>query len=109
MPGNRANVAETCSGLLFSVDLGTMDGGICSGFYQATTRTGHRHGPGTQEYVAELDSEPQPIGACMRSFEGQRASVAILVLLARSMDGRRCCYGVQAVDGWIPEPRDGSG
>lgn len=63
VPGNRANVAETRSGLLFSVDLGTMDGGICSGFYQATTRTGHRHGPGTQGYVAELDSEPPPIGA----------------------------------------------
>ena len=28
---------------------------------------------------------------------------------ARTMDGRRCCYGVQAVDGWMPEPRDGSG
>jgi len=109
VPGNRANLAETCSGLLFSADLGTMDGGICSGFYQATTRTGHRHGPGTQRYVAELDSEPPPIGAYLRCFEGQRASVTNPALLARTMDCRRCCYGVQSVDGGMPEPRDGSG
>ena len=63
--GNRGNAAETGSGLPFSFDLGTMGGGICSDFLKAIIRTGHRRGPGTQGYVAELDSAPSPIFACV--------------------------------------------